>query len=141
MKRIYFIVAMIFLFSSISSYCQIDKQKIYEDKYEKYTRLKLIGMVAIPTGVFLTAGGIAIYNSADFYYEQSMFSSTKQSDDPKATIGEACILVGVGFAIAGTVFTIVGINRSSAYKKRLERLNVGVISNPHNTGLVFSYRF
>ncbi|HEV8514132.1 MAG TPA: hypothetical protein VGQ59_12685 [Cyclobacteriaceae bacterium] len=111
----------------------------YQQKLEKYKRMKTGGIVMIVAGSIATIVGISGISNA--HYVTNPYTGQRTTNDPQATTGALLVLGGAGLLGGGIPLTIIGSKNVNRYQRKIDGLSLNLNLSPQQQGLVLSYKF
>jgi hypothetical protein len=135
------LVFIFFLFVCIHSFAQASFDKaLYQEKFEKYHRMKKTGTTLTLLGTALSVVGIVTIANTSTTTTYT-YGSPKTTVDGNPGLGIAAYLGGSICVGIGVPLWIVGGINKGKYERKLQSLNVGANITPQGGGLTFRYRF
>ena len=138
--KIYIISAFILCFVFQSYAQQRDEKVFYEQRLEKFKRIKKVGVALTAVGGLAVLIGVAL--SAEENYDNS--SSTNPNYTPKdegLSPGEITTIGGLFLIGPGVPLWIIGGNGESKYKEKLKAVSIRTNMNQKQVALTLTYRF
>jgi hypothetical protein len=108
----------------------------------KYAKVRRTGLIIGVAGLTLVAVGAVLAATADYPTDDDASGEKGNPGvDPQAVIGIFAIPVGVGIAVTGLVFRIIGTQKKSNYEGMLEAISLRYQQNGDRRALGLAYRF
>jgi hypothetical protein len=137
---IVFFVALYIGSNQYQCYAQTDAQKkFFDDKINKYTKMKNTGWVLAGTGGAFMLVGLSMVATADWETNTTPTSSTANTNDSNGIVGVLLLAAGVPVFITGVVIGSVGSKRVKHYKKGLNDISFQVKPHVNGIGLVCNF--
>jgi hypothetical protein len=112
---------------------QLNKE-LYERKIQDYKNMKRLGKYMMIGGGVIASVGIILI--ANYDYKPTKFGENTDDGTAQALV----FATGVGTAIAGLVFNIIGSNKVNSYSRKLNSISFQIRSGTINE-FALTYRF
>lgn len=138
--KIYIISAFV-LCSVFQSYAQDRDEKLfYQQRLEKFNRIKKVGVSLTAIGGIAIILGLAL-NAEENHDNLSTGPNSGQKDNEGLSNGEKVIIGGLFLAGPGVPLWIIGGNGESKYSEKLRTVSIRSNVNQKQVSITLAYRF
>lgn len=135
------IICFLFISIGINTKAQLNQKALFEQKVERYAKMKKNGITMGAIGGAATVIGILFINQADWEKQTTPTGVNYNTDDPSGTAGIVIAGVGVPLVITGIILGAIGNKKEKEYKSKLDNLSLKLKSTKEMTGVSLVYDF
>ena len=138
--KIYIVGAFMLCFVFQSYAQQRDEKLFYEQRLEKFKRIKKVGVGLTAIGSIAVILGVAL-NAEEGHDNFSTGPNSGQKDGEGLSDGEMVIIGGLFLVGPGVPLWIIGGNGESKYSEKLRAISIRTNMNQKQVALTLTYRF